>query len=67
MALVVAVGNDRRHPDGTVEGGTVAAVGPEGATTLVLGRSGYLYAFANDSWLGYRGNSGAATLTVTRS
>jgi hypothetical protein len=67
MALVAAVADDRRHPDGTVEGGTVAAVAPDGRGELVLGRSGYLYAFANDSWLGYGGNSGTATLTVTRS
>jgi hypothetical protein len=65
MALVAAVANDRRHPDGTHDDGTVVAIGPDGTASLLLTRSGYLYAYANDSWLGYGGNRGAATLTVT--
>jgi hypothetical protein len=67
MALLAAVANDRRHADGTLEEGTVAAVHPDGSVTLELTRPGYLYAAANDSWIGYRGNRGTVTLTVTRS
>jgi hypothetical protein len=67
MALLAAVANDRRHVDGSLDEGTVAAVGPDGAAVLELPRPGYLYAAANDSWLGYGGNRGAATLTVTPS
>jgi hypothetical protein len=67
MALLAAVANDRRHADGTLEEGTVAAVHPDGSVTLEHTRPGYLYAAANDSWIGYRGNRGAVTLTVTRS
>jgi len=66
MALVAAVANDRRHPDGSLDEGTVVPVGPDGTAELEITRPGYLYAFANDSWLGYGGNRGAATLTVTR-
>ena len=50
-------------PDGALTRGTTAVVGT-GAVDLP--RPGYLYAYANDSWLGYRGNSGAATLVVGR-
>ena len=67
MALLAAVANDRRHVDGTLDEGTLRAVGPDGTVTLELERPGYLYAAANDSWVGYGGNRGAATLTVTRS
>ncbi len=67
MALLAAVANDRRHPDGTLDDGTLAALDPGGTATLELTRPGYLYAAANDSWVGYGGNRGVATLTVTRS
>ncbi len=66
MALLAAVANDRRHVDGTLDEGTLRAVRPDGTVTLELERPGYLYAAANDSWVGYGGNRGAATLTVTR-
>jgi hypothetical protein len=46
--------------------GSVVTVGVDGTAELEIGRPGYLYAYANDSWLGYGGNRGAATLTVTR-
>ncbi|MFC5065882.1 DUF2235 domain-containing protein [Actinomycetospora atypica] len=62
MAMVAAVANDLLSDAGTVtEGTTVPVTGP---VAVELPRPGYLYAFANDSWLGYRGNAGAATLTV---
>lgn len=67
LALVAALADDLTHPDGSVEGGTVVAVGPDATAGITLTRPGYLYAFANDSWFGYHGNSGTATLTVTRS
>ncbi|NMO92509.1 phospholipase effector Tle1 domain-containing protein [Actinomycetospora sp. TBRC 11914] len=67
MALVAAVADDLRHPDGSLDEGTVVSVGRDGTATLELCRPGYLYAYANDSWLGYGRNRGAATLTVTRS
>jgi hypothetical protein len=66
MALVAAVANDLRHPDGALDEGTVVTVGVDGTAELEIGWPGYLYAFANDSWFGYGGNRGAATLTVTR-
>ena len=67
MALLAAVANDLRQVDGTLEDGTLRAVGTDGTTTLELTRPGYLYAAANDSWVGYGGDRGAVTLTVTRS
>jgi hypothetical protein len=67
MALLAAVANDLRHVDGSLEEGTLRAIAPDGTTTLELARPGYLYAAANDSWIGYGGNRGAATLTVSRS
>ncbi|MDL5155716.1 DUF2235 domain-containing protein [Actinomycetospora termitidis] len=63
MAMIAAVANARLDPDGAITRGTSAAVGDE---VLEVPRPGYLYAFANDSWLGQGGNSGAATLTVGR-
>ena len=55
-----------RRVDGTLDDGTLRAVGPDGTVVLELARPGYLYAAANDSWVGYGGNRGTATLTVTR-
>lgn len=66
MALVAAVANDVRRPDGTLDEGSVVTMGPRATAELELARPGYLYAYANDSWFGYGGNRGAATLTVTR-
>lgn len=63
MAMVTAVANARLDPDGALTRGTSAAV-EQGVVELP--RPGYLYAFANDSWLGYRGNRGTATLVVGR-
>jgi hypothetical protein len=58
--------DDLRHVDGTLDEGTLRALGPDCAATLELHRPGDLYAAANDAWVGYGGNRGAATLTVTR-
>ncbi|MEJ2868935.1 DUF2235 domain-containing protein [Actinomycetospora sp. OC33-EN08] len=63
MEMVAAVANARLDPDGAITRGTTV---PVTGGVLDVPRPGYLYAFANDSWLGRRTNSGVATLTVSR-
>ena len=66
LELVVTVADDVVDVDGTVREGTTLPIGPTGGRELVVGRGGYLYAFANDAWTGYLSNAGAVTLWVTR-
>ena len=52
LELVVTVADDVVDVDGTVREGTTLPIGPTGGRELVVGRGGYLYAFANDAWTG---------------
>jgi len=66
LELVVTVADDVVDVDGTVREGTTLPIGPTGGRELVVGRGGYLYAFANDAWTGDLSNAGAVSLWVTR-
>jgi hypothetical protein len=64
MSLVGVVANDAAPRSGTYAGHERIAIGT--GTEHQVHRDGYLYAFANDMWIGYGDNDGCVRLTVTR-